>query len=232
MVPGEGWWNMTATETSFDDPRQLENPDTILIAGWVDTVVEGYDRDLTTGRITVVAASDLPRVPIDPSWPEEWIIVDATSFDLLDTLVGMGAPGDTPETPVGFEPVPDADAAAFENLGSPVGLTTESVLTDGDIIGVTALDSEGNGFALRFDTTDAQAWFSGDSGDVVNGPDAFELRVAQPDNLEELSLTGIDFSGECGFVISGRASTPDTELIAQYIVEELPTHVASLCEER
>lgn len=118
MIPGEGWWNMSATEDSYDDPRQLHNPDTLLVAGWSDTVLEGYQRDPSTGEVRVITGSDLPRVPIDPNWPDEWIILDANTFEVLDTLIGMGAPGDTPTTPQGYEQATDDEAAPFIDLGA------------------------------------------------------------------------------------------------------------------
>lgn len=86
MVPGDGWWNSDATPESYDDIRSLEHPDTVLIAGFDDAVVEGYVRNPESGSAARVPAVRLDPIPVDPDWPDAWLIIDAHTFEVLDEL--------------------------------------------------------------------------------------------------------------------------------------------------
>lgn len=85
-IPGEGWWTVMATPDSYDDIRSLQHPDTILVAGFDETVVEGFVRDPGTGSTTLVPGAQLDPVPVDPDWPDTWLIIDAHTYEVLDEV--------------------------------------------------------------------------------------------------------------------------------------------------
>lgn len=229
-IPGEGWWTVTATADDVVDERSLAHPDTVLVAGWDDSVVEAYQRDLRTGVVAIVPPGTFGQVPVDPGWEAAWLVLDAHTLEVLDVL---GEVGEVPDgVPEGFTVMPEAEAAGFTELGRDADLTDMAVYTDGSIVGVSALDDAGNGFVVRFASAGASSWFIPQGEPLEVGLAGYTTTGTTTGPLPGLSISALSDTGECGFVISGRgpADSGEPDGLKSYLIEDLPAALAALCD--
>lgn len=229
-IPGEGWWTVTATADDVVDERSLAHPDTVLVAGWDDSVVEAYQRDPRTGVVAIVPPGRFWQVPVDPDWEEAWLILDAHTHEVLDVLPEVGeVPDGVPE---GFTVMPEAEAARFTELGRYAGLTEVAAYTDGTVVGVSALDDAGYGFVVRFASSGASSWLIPQGESLEVGLAGYTTTGTMTGPLADLSISALSDTGECGFVISGRgpADTGEPDGLKSHVTEDLPAALSALCD--
>lgn len=229
-IPGEGWWTVTATADDVVDERSLAHPDTVLVAGWDDSVVEAYQRDPRTGVVAIVPPGRFGQVPVDPDWEEAWLVLDAHTHEVRDVLAEVGeVPDGVPE---GFTVMPEAEAARFTELGRDAGLTEVATYTDGTVVGVSALDDAGYGFVVRFAPSGASSWLIPQGEPLELGLAGYTTTGTTTGPVPGLSISALSDTGECSFVISGRgpADTGEPDGLKSHITEDLPAALSALCD--
>jgi len=230
-VPGEGWWNNEGIEPEWESLH----PDTMLVAGWTQEIYEAYRRDPQTGVASVAPVSSFDPVPIDPRWPEAWLILDARTHEVVEVLWHPDAPRDgAPETPEGFEPLPATEAERFVALAAPIPDLTTTVLGDGHVIGVQALDPDGFGFTVRFDATDPDSWWQPDTEGEPVELAGFAAATQRGVEFTDWHFAARSDSGDCAFTISTVAPPGTYEppvALRDHVTGALPGLVASICDE-
>jgi len=229
-VPGEGWWNNDGIEPELES----RHPDTLLVAGWTDEIYEAYARDPQTGLARPVPVSTFDPVPVDPEWPDAWLILDAHSHEVVEVLWHPDVPQDEAATqlPEGFEPLAGAEAERFIALASPVEGVETSVSGDGQVVGMRAIDPDGFGFMVRFDDTDPDAWWMSVAGGEPVELVGFAEAAQHGDSYADWRFEARADTGDCAFTISAVAppgeDQPSTSL-REHVTEALPGLVAALC---
>lgn len=225
--PGEGWWTTWGVEVE----KAQAHPDTLLVAGWNDEIIEGYRRDPESNDVTVVAASAFGKVPVDPDWADAWLILDAHTHEVVEV---PWAPGDDPApwvVPEGFTELPAAEAEGFAALASDFPGLATTVSGDGEVIGVRAVDGDGFGFMVRFDATDPIEVPSTHSREPYELT-GFTATTVSGEAFADWHLSALSETQDCSFSISaiapqGASQAPDP--LATYITDDLPHRITTLC---
>lgn len=183
QMPGDGWWTFDATPDRYDDERSLQHPDTVVVAGFADAVLEGWVRDPDTGVANRVPAGWLDPVPLDPDWPDHWLILDARTFEVVEVLPDPGS---------GTPPI----EAFVEEVAASVGMTVERAQLLGER-GVDVVMSDGSGVVVEYTvepSTELPGTVTGDGHGYVQvevgGVDARQKREAATVTTVALSGTG------------------------------------------